>query len=61
MFVTNILHISGVHISESKNCYNVIPSVHCFYVTTKILADFQIYIRVPLNLKQLDQMKEHQN
>ena len=37
-------HISGVDISESKRCYDVIPSVHYFYVKTKMLADFQICI-----------------
>ena len=41
--------MSGVHISESKRCYNVIPSVHYFYVKTKILTDFQICTTVPLN------------
>ena len=49
MFVKNILHISGVDISDSKRCYNVIPSVHYFYRKTNMFADFQIYISVPLN------------
>ena len=35
-----------MHISESKRCYNVIPSVYYFYVKTKMLADFQICISV---------------
>ena len=35
-------------ISESKRCYNVIPSVHYFYIMTNTLADFQICISVPL-------------
>ena len=51
MFV-NILHISGAHISESKRCYNVIPSVHYFYVKTNMLADFQIWISVPLSFSE---------
>ena len=39
-------------------CYNVIISVHYFYVKTKMLAGFQICISVPLtddgiNLKTL--------
>ena len=38
-----------VHISESKRCYNVIPSVHYFDEKTKILKDFQTWISVPLN------------
>ena len=46
---TNILHILGVHILESKRFYNVIPSVHYFHVKTKMVADFQICISVPLN------------
>ena len=48
IFVNKHLQISGLHISERKWCYNVIPSVHCFYVKTKMLADFQICISVPL-------------
>ena len=35
-----------MHISESKRCYNVIPSVHYFYVNTKMSVDFQICISV---------------
>ena len=35
-------------ISESKRCYNVIPSVHYFYIKTNKLADFQICTDVPL-------------
>ena len=45
---TNILHISGVHISESKTCCNVMPSVHYFYVKANMLAYFQICISVSL-------------
>ena len=41
--------MSGVHISESKRYYNVILSVHYFYVKTKMLADFQICISLPLS------------
>ena len=51
MFVTNILHISGASISESKEYCKVIPSVHYFYVKIKMLADFQICISVHLNLR----------
>ena len=41
------MHISGVHTSESKRCYNVIPSVHYFYVKKKMVTDFEICISVP--------------
>ena len=41
-------YLSGVHISKSKRRYNLIPSVHYFYVKTKMLAEFQICISVPL-------------
>ena len=40
--------ISGVHISESKRCYNVvIHLVHYFYAKAEMLTDFQICISVP--------------
>ena len=35
-------------VNYNKPCYNAITSVHCFYVKTKMLADFQICISVPL-------------
>ena len=53
MFVNNFFKYVGVHISESKRCYNVIPSVHYFHVKTEMLADFQICISVPLMLEDL--------
>ena len=37
-----------MHNPESKECYNVIPTVYDFYVKKKMLADFQICISVPL-------------
>ena len=40
--------MSGVYISESKRYYNVQPLVCYFYVKTKMLANFQICISVPL-------------
>ena len=40
--------MSGVYISESKSYYNVQPLVCYFYVKTKMLANFQICIGVPL-------------
>ena len=49
MFVNkHFTYLGRVHISESKRCYSVIPSVHYFYVKMKMLADFQICISVPL-------------
>ena len=33
-----------------ERCYNVIPSIHYFYIKTKMFADFQIYISIPLKL-----------
>ena len=39
---------SVLQISESKRCYNVIPSVHYFHLITKMSVDLQICIRVPI-------------
>ena len=50
MFVTNFSHISHAHVSESKRCFNVKSSTYCFHMKTKILADFQICISVPLKI-----------
>ena len=41
-------YISRSHISKSKSCFNVKSSTCCFHMKTKILADFQICINVPL-------------
>ena len=44
-----LLQIASVlQISESKRCYNVIPSVHYFHLITKMSVDLQICIRVPI-------------
>ena len=40
-------HLGSAYL-KSKRCYNVIPSVHYFYVKANMLADFQIWISVPL-------------
>ena len=48
MFVNKHSKISGMHISENKCCYNLIPSIHYFYVNRKILADFQVCLSAPL-------------
>ena len=58
---TNILRISGVDISESKRCYDVIPSIRYFYIKTNILADFQICISVPLRPWLCRTIMEFQN
>ena len=41
--------MSRAHISKSKRCFNVKSSTYYFHMKTKILADFQIYINVPLS------------
>ena len=45
---TNFSHISCAHISKNKKCFNVKFSTYYFHMKTKILADFQICISVPL-------------
>ena len=45
---SNFLHILRAHISKSKRCFNMKSSANYFHMTTKILADFQICISVPL-------------
>ena len=47
MFVNKL--ISPAHISESKMCFNVKSPAYFFHMKTKILADFQKCISVPLN------------
>ena len=37
--------------SESKSCFNVKSSTYYFHMKTNILADFPIYISVPLKKK----------
>ena len=50
-----ILGILGI-----SRCFNVKSSTYCFHMKTKILADFQICISVPLIFKKyLMKMKEH--
>ena len=38
-----------MHVSKSKRCFNLKSSTYYFHMKTKILADFQICICVPLN------------
>ena len=45
MFVNKLFTISRAHTSKSKNCFNVKSSTYCFHMKTKILADFQIYMK----------------
>ena len=40
--------IVNKHISKSKGCFNVKYLTYYFHMKTKILADFQISISVPL-------------
>ena len=49
MFETKFSHISRGNISKSKTCFNLKFSAYHFHTKTKILADFQICISVPLN------------
>ena len=42
-------HISHVRISHKVKGFNVKCSTYYFHMETKILADFQICISVPLN------------
>ena len=48
MFVNKLFTYPRVHTSESKRCFNVKSSTYYFHMKTKILADFQICITVPL-------------
>ena len=41
-------HISSVHISRTKRCFIVKSSAYYFHMKTKMLADFQACISVPL-------------
>ena len=51
MFVNKLSHTSHVHISERKRCFNVKPLTYYCHAKTKVLADFQICISIPLELK----------
>ena len=42
-----------VYISKNKWCFNVKSSVYCFHMKTKMLANFQICIGIPLKEKDL--------
>ena len=55
MFVKNFSHISRVHISQSKRCFNVKSLTYYFHMKTKILTAFHICISVPL-IKKIPQL-----
>ena len=44
----NSSHSSHVYISKSKMCFNVRSSSYYFHMKAKRLADFQIFISVPI-------------
>ena len=46
---TNFSHDSSALISESKRCFNVKSSTYYFHMKKKIVANFQVYISVPLS------------
>ena len=41
-------YVSSAYIPKIKRYYNVKPSAYYFYVKTKIIADFDFCISVPL-------------
>ena len=47
--IFSCLHISRARISKRKRCVNMEFSTYYFHMETKILADFQISISVPLS------------
>ena len=47
----NILYILEVHNLKSKCCYDAKLLAYYFYMKTKISADFQICISVPLRVQ----------
>ena len=48
MFVNKLFIYLTCEIKKSKKCFNVKSSPYYFHIKTKILADFQICISVPL-------------
>ena len=48
MYVNKLFTYLSAHISKSERCFNVKSSTYYFHMKTKILADFQICITVPL-------------
>ena len=51
MFVNKLTYTSRSHISKCKRCFSVKSLTYYFHVKTKLLAEFQICISVPLELK----------
>ena len=61
MFVNKLSHISRAHISKRKRCFDVQSLTYYFHAKTKILADFQICISVPLKIiRQFRDIDNHQ-
>ena len=48
MYVNKLFTYLSADISKSERCFNVKSSTYYFHMKTKILADFQICITVPL-------------
>ena len=53
MSVNKLFTYLSTHILERKRCFNVKSSKY-FHMKTKILADFQICISIPLTLSYLN-------
>ena len=49
MFVNKLFtYVMSAHLKKEKKCFNIKSSTYCFYMKTKIFADFQVCISVPL-------------
>ena len=57
----NFAHISRAHNSQGKGCSNVKSSTYYFHLKAKILADFEIYISVPLMYRLVKKLKVAKN
>ena len=61
MFANKLFTISRAHISKSKRFLNVKSSKYYFHTKTKILANFQICISVPLKQQPKKIVKHTKN
>ena len=50
MFINKFFTYSRAHNSKSKRFFNAKSSTYYFHMKTKILADFQICVSVPLTV-----------
>ena len=58
MFVNKpFTYLTCAHFSKSEGCFNVKSSTYYFHMKTKILADFQICISVPLSTQTQNKFK----